>query len=425
MKIFRDGLFRTSLPVFLPLLVPFFLTISGCSLFIDTTGTLWTNEAEIAAYIEQYNAQQEEYRIEVEYKPAPAEALRKGSEHPDMIICERIVSREVFELLNPLDSLFEKELLDPSLFYPGFFELGTGEEGEHYLLPVSFSIPAMMFKPSNMEGPLDNFFISFREIREQSSTFDKREEDGEITHLGFSPDWDIDFLYLTTVLFGTNYRETSAGELAWNNSKLTESIHFIRDWIGTTDEEKAAVNQFNDKYMYDPDYKLINNDRILCSYTDIKDYLLIPQEKRTNLDFRWIAKENQIHVSDDLLFFGIPKKGRSKKVVESFVVWFFNESTQRKLMETALLKRMRSFGIAKGFSAIPEVNERHFQRYYPDLIGHIPTQQYLRFPTPLPLDWPEIKEEVLKPWLQQTVHRPETESFGERLNTWLLQKPRN
>ncbi len=405
----------------LSLLFGLCLSLSGCFFLPDTTGTLWTNQAEIAAYIELYNAQQEEYRIEVEYKDSPANDLLETNEHPDMIICERIVSRTTFDQLTPLGPFFEKELIDPSIFYPNFLKVGQEEE-DLFLLPVSFTIPAVLYKPSNIEVPLDNFFVSFQKMREIGDAFDTKKEE-RFTAIGFSPHWDINFMYLTTLLFGTDYRETSSGELAWNNQKLEESVAYIREWIGDTAEERRAVTEFTTKYMYDPDYKLINNDRVLFAYTTITDFLLIPQEKRTNLDFRWIARENRIQVMDDMLFFAIPKKGRRRKVVESFMVWFFNESTQRRLLETAQLTRMGGFGIAEGFSSITEVNERHFQRYYPELSGHIPTQQYLRFPKPLPIDWPHIKNDVLKPWLTETVRSPKYRDFGDSINAWMLQRP--
>lgn len=403
-------------------IIGFGLLFLSCSLFEDTTIILWTNHPEIAAYIEVFNAEQTEYNIEIAYKASPAQSLLNHTEHPDLIIGEGLASRTVIEHLKPLDYLMEEQLIDKQMFYQDLFNIGYREQIP-YLLPISFTVPVLVFKPDNISRQLDDFFISFRDIKTMGGEFNRTDET-EFTRLGFSPEWDAQFLYLTTCLLGSDFRETYSGELAWNDQKLQESIAFIQQWITTVNQSRDMVAEFTDKYMYDPAYKLINNDRILFSYIQsINEFQQISSEKRESLSFRLIAKENSIRVKDDMLFLGVPKKSNNKTVTNEFITWFFNPTTQEKLMELTEYKRIRTFGIGDGFSSIVEVNERYYPRFYPFLSGHIPQERYLTFPSPLPPDWPEIKSQVLLPWLLERVQDQTDDTFSDRLRLWLMQRP--
>ena len=395
--------------------------LTSCSFFQGNTATLWTNKAEIVAYIEVYNADRENNKIEVTYKPQPSIALMNEEHHPDMIVDTQLDSVSVFQDLSSLNKLFEDELLSEDIFYSGLLELGNYEETQ-YLLPVSFSIPTLMFNTVNIPGELNNFFITIEELKTYGGEFNTIEDESFIT-MGFSPDWSRDFLMLTTSLFGAEFRETAAGRLAWNKQKLEEAVTYNRDWIAEVNTSQELVTQFSEKYMYDPDYKLLNNGRILFSFTELQNYLQIPQEKRENLGFRWLAKGEKIRVRDDILFFGVAKKSKNRAVVDDFISWFFSLKTQQKLLEMSQFKRMRSFGISNGFSSLYEVNERIFPQFYPNLSGHVSPEEFLTYPHRLPIIWPEIKDQVLESWLLQSVREETGADFEEELETWMRQRP--
>ncbi len=394
---------------------------SSCSLFQGTTATLWTNKAEIVAYIEVYNTEREHNKIEVTYNPQPAIALMKEENPPDMIVDAQLDSVAVFEHLSSLNKLFEEELLFEDIFYSGLLDLGRYDE-HRYLLPVSFSIPTLMFNTENVPGELNNFFITIEELKTYGGQFNVI-EDETFVKMGFSPDWSSEFLMLTASLLGAEFRETAAGRLAWNRQKLEEAVTYNREWIAEVNKSQELVTQFSQKYLYDPDYTLLDSGRTLFSFTELHDFLQIPQEKRENLGFRWLAKGEKIRVEDDILFFGVTKKSKNREVVNDFIRWFFSTATQQKLLETAQFKRMRSFGIANGFSSLYEVNERIFPQFYPLVSGHIPPEEFLIYPRRVPVMWSEIRKQVLGPWLLRSVRGSTADGFESELETWMRQRP--
>ena len=175
--------------------------------------------------------------------------------------------------------------------------------------------------------------------------------------------------------------------------------------------------------FYDPPYKLLGTERILFSYTNLVDFMAIQKKKRADLEFHYIGEENRIPVLDDIVFAGIPKKARNRNAARAFIIWFFQPETQLLCMETARFKRMRTFGIAEGFSPFYKINEQNFPQFYPELGGHIPPPEFLKFPEPLPLEWHTIKNEVLKPYLtREAGHTGSIESFDTLLQKWMIQQ---
>jgi len=73
-----------------------------------------------------------------------------------------------------------------------------------------------------------------------------------------------------------------------------------------------------------------------------------------------------------------------------------------------------SFGIAGGFSAIREVTEKVFPLYYAALKDHAPPAEKIGAPTVLPVEWPELKSDVIGPWLRETLAREGATKNGDR-----------
>jgi hypothetical protein len=395
---------------------------SSCSLFEKTTAVLWTNRPEIAAYVEVFNAEQEKYKIEVSFRQNPAKSLLEEQSPPDIVLGSRLTSSLLRERFQPLDSLLDKELLDPSIFYPRLLAYGKVEE-EQILLPVSFSIPVVLFRPDAIPAETDGFSITLDKMKELSAEFTAR--GGEANgRMGFVTYWEPEFLYAATTLLGARYRETEGGQLAWNNTDLTRGVQELMDWSVSNNGGLESEKRFTERYLYNPGYKLINSRTILFYFMELQDYLTIPDDKRETLDFRWLSDGEGILISEDILFAGIPRGAKGRNVARQFLAWFFTEETQEKLLEAARFKRTRSFGIAQGFSSLVWINEREIPQYYPDLLGHIPPVDRIDFPPPLPIDWTEMKHEVLLPWLEETVvSGRERGSLDGRLQTWLLQRP--
>ncbi len=396
------------------------LMFASCSLFPEKTATLWTNRPEFAFYAEIFNAEQNEYRIEIEYREYPGKAMEGAETVPDLVIGENLRSVSIIKYFESLEGFIKRSGLPLQNIYPALYETCL-QEGNPVLLPVSFNLPALMFK-ENGSADLDSFFLSLESIMEQSKKFNAQST-RDFAVMGFSPRWEPEILYIKTLLLGVDFHETSQGQLAWNEQRLRDTVDYIRTWIRDVNGGPEKEQEFTDKFLYDPGYKLISSGRIGFYYTTLRDFFGIPVEKRNEIDYRWIAKEGKIPVLEDILYMGIPKQARNKRAAQAFISWFLSEETQEKIMEQVQERRLRLFGIAEGFSSLQHINEQIFPRFYPDLVGHIPPAEYLKIPGSLPPEWKKMKEEVLLPWLIREASGTGTgESLDRDLKTWILQK---
>jgi hypothetical protein len=240
--------------------------------------------------------------------------------------------------------------------------------------------------------------------------------------MGFSPSWDDDFLFVSAALFGASFRE--AAPLEWDEVALERALAYIEAWIRESNTGIQAEDDFTFKYFYDPPAKLAANGRILFFYMSSSDLFTLPQERRANLDFRWIAGEETIPISEDMAYLGIYRHTRAKKAAEAFMGWFFREDTQRLFLEEAKDKRVNEtrFGIANGFSALRTVTEQVFPQFYPSLLGRMPPGSFLSPPNILPRSWTAMKEQVILPYLHDRIRsgaRPDVRSLDRRLRDWM------
>jgi ABC-type glycerol-3-phosphate transport system substrate-binding protein len=386
----------------------------------STVAVLWTDRPEFALYAEYFNAGQDVYKIETRYFESPSQKLTEnGGARPDIVAGSWLKSVSTRSLFRPLDSLFKKDRLSGDSFYQRLLDLGN-IDGKQYLLPVSFNIPALVFA-RDTAGQLSNpFTLTLEEIKTLGKAFNV-ENGGGYSRMGFSPAWDDDFLFVGAVLFGASFREASP--LEWDNAALERALSYIESWISDSNTGIAAEDDFAFKYFYDPPSKLAINGRILFFYMSSADLFTLPQERRSHLDFRWIAAEETIPISEDMVYFGIYRHTKATKAAEAFMLWFFREDTQRLFLEAAKDKRLNEtrFGIANGFSALRTVTEHIFPQFYPILLGHMPPGSFLSPPNILPRNWMAMKEQVILPYLHDRIrsgNRPEIRSLDRRLREW-------
>jgi hypothetical protein len=239
--------------------------------------------------------------------------------------------------------------------------------------------------------------------------------------MGFSPAWDDEVLLVSAALFGASFQEASP--LEWDDEALEQAIAYIKSWVEEANTGIQAEEDFTFKYFYDPPPKLAVNERILFFYTSSSDFFTLPQERRSGLDFRWIAGEETIPILEDMVYFGIYRQTRARKAAEAFLRWFFQEDTQRFFLEAARDKRMNEtrFGVAGGFSALRTVTEQVFPQFYPGLLGHMPPGSFLSPPNILPQNWMAMKEQVIFPYLHDRLRsnsRSDVRSLDQRLREW-------
>jgi ABC-type glycerol-3-phosphate transport system substrate-binding protein len=404
---------------FLAAAFPVLLFTAACSGGGGNAAVLWTDKPEFAFYAEMFNAGQDRYKVEVHYFESPAQLLTETRDFPDIAAASWLKSASTRALFRPLDDLFRKETISESSFYPKLLALGN-IENKQYLLPVSFNIPALIFARTYGQTPSNPFTIDMAEIMERGKAFNE-ESSGVYTRMGFSPSWDDEFLFITAALFNTGFREASP--IAWDPLALERAIIRIQQWITHANTSIQAEDDFAFKYLYDPPEKLVSEGRILFSYMDSQKFFTQAEEHRANLDFRWIAEKEVIPLDEGSVYLGILKKGRAKKAAVAFTQWFFQEDTQRMLLESSKERRLMetSFGIGGGFSGLRTVTEQIFPRFYPSLLGHMPPESFLSPPAILPRNWMSVKERVILPYLHDRIRgqsHEEIRSLERRITDW-------
>lgn len=409
-------------------ILPFLLS---CGFFEDKTAVLWTDRPEFALYAEYFNAAQDRYKIETQYFASPAQKLTgNGGVYPDLVAGAWLKSVSTRVLFRPLDYLFKSKRLSRLSFYSHLLDLGK-LEGKQYLLPVSFNIPALVFSRNNSYLLGDSFTVTLEEIKELGKAYNV-ETNGTYSRMGFSPSWSNEFLFIVATLFNASFRE--ATPLAWDTEALENAMIYVRNWIGEVNGGIRAEDDFVFKYFYAPPSNLAVSGRILFTYMDSSEFFTLTQEKRANLDFRWIAQGAAIPgdgspgaaipLAEETVYLGICKRGKASKAATAFAQWFFSEDTQRYLLEASRDKRLNEtlFGIGNGFSALKTVTEHVFPQFYPSLLGHMPPEDFLSPPSILPRSWIAVKERVILPYLHDRIrhdNRDDIRSLERRLTDWV------
>jgi ABC-type glycerol-3-phosphate transport system substrate-binding protein len=401
-----------------PLIILVFAGFSSCFLRTEKRLILWTDCPEFALYAEYFNTAQDKYKVEVRYFESTAQKLTEAGEYPDIAAASWLRNTSIRAYFRSLESTMSKNGIQKSSFYPRLLSLGN-VDGRQYLLPVSFNIPAIVFVRDFNQNSSNPFVIEMGEIKERGKTFNTA-AGGVYTRMGFSPSANDEFLFAAVNLFGASFREASP--IAWDSHALEQGLSWLRSWIAGSNTGIQAEDDFAFKYFYDPPDKLLNSGRILYSYMDSSHFFTLPEERRMNLDFSWIAAAEKIPLDEGNVFYGIHKKTRAFKAAKAFTRWFFSAETQRLLLEAGKSKRItKSFGIAGGFSAMKTVTEQVFPHFYPDLLGRIPPENYLSPGNILPRNWMTIKRRVILPYLKERIRhesREEVRPLEKRINDW-------
>jgi hypothetical protein len=408
------------LPAFVIL---FFLTFfTACQSRKSPIAVIWTNQAEFASYTELFNKSQSKYRIVVEYRENPAEALIGEAKTPDIVVGPWLKGEKARSRLIPVEYLFNELRINSGQFYPQLLDLGN-IQGNQFLLPVSFNLPALIFSQDKQHLITNDFSLSLDQVQTLSREFNVQKK-GVYSRMAFSPRWDNEFLYLSTMLFDVKFEE-SPKILKWNQNALAETIKYLRTWTKAINTSTTAEDDFKFKYLYNPPYKLVTAGKNLFSYISSEDLFVIPRDKIQNIDFRWINRNNRTPVNDGITYMGICRNAPNLDAAEAFMIWFFNENSQKELLERSrsMGVMQQSFGIAGGFSSIKSVNEKTFPLFYPALLGHVPPADSLSVPRILPNNWETLKTNIVLPYLIQAVSAPEgqentVKSIADRLADW-------
>jgi hypothetical protein len=402
------------------------ILLSACGAGKATRAVMLTDIPEMTQYVEVFNAENPSVNLEVRYSANLAKVLRAEKEKPALVVGKWLKSSKIRYQFRSLDRLCAEQRLDSSVFYKSLLSDGRAE-GRQVLLPVSFNLPAVIFLADNRGQVAGGAMISAEDIRRVASAYNEK-KDGELARIGFSPRWDLDFLYVLSRLNGAAFREGKP--LAWNQSGLEATLNAAREWA-IDNGNFQTEDDYQYKYLQAPSSQIIAERRAFFAYEDSRALFTLPEEKRSALDFRWLSQADQIPVCDDAIYLGACRQARGERVADIFVAWFFSEATQKRLLAQAKEFRTAeiSFGIADGFSAMKSVNERDFPALYPSLMGHLPPEETLLPPPTLSQSWPELRTNFVEPLLHDLCSQPAEKApssaaeIQKRLALWLKENP--
>ena len=381
---------------------------------------IWTDRTDFVSYCEVFNNSQNKYKVIVEYKENPAQAIINADIQPDIVIGSWLKGRAARVHFSKINNLFGEDKIHRDDFYPELLNLGN-ISGSQYLMPVSVNLPMIIFSAANKLPVKNDFTLSLEEIKELSAAFNKT-AGGVYSKMGFSPRWEDDFLYMTAKGFYASFEEDEHF-FSWDDKALRSAVEYLRAWSRDVNTSAEAEDEFKFKYLYDSPFTTINGGRCLFYYVSSKELFSIPRSKLENIDFRWLSYNEKTPLKDDILYAGICSKAKNRKAAEAFFVWFYREETQNRLLERAYKMNLMisGFGLAGGFSAIRPVTEKLFPHYYPLLLRHLPQTSTIYAPHILPSDWLKLKTEIVIPYLKEVCSlKAETPipSLNKKITDW-------
>ncbi len=396
--------------------VPFLLLVAACS---PPRVELWTDVSELAPVVEIYNASQDERVVELLFEPNIRNELRLAEQPPDLVISSYIEDERSSALFQPLDGMLNRRL-NRAAFYVDL--LASGRRNNRQLfLPLSFHLPLVYYAEQIFRADTSPI-ITPEEMIARAETFN-RGTGSRWTHLAYSPTWNSEFLYHYVRAVGVEFVESESGTPTWDEQVLGEALESARAWISEANGSLALDREFVDRYLYAPELRLVREGRIAYGFSTSETFFSISDARRSGLQFRWLGRDDEIPVMENVVYAGIPQGATNVPGAHDFLAFVFNRENQVLLLEDGLRKEIDTFGLAGGFSSLWEITERHFERFYPELAGRIPSDQMLRFPPASPRHWGSLKRGVVIPRLNAEVNeRPQSRTLRGQIDSWLLQQ---
>ena len=355
----------------------------------------------MVAYVEYFNVLDYPTKIELVYVRYPAKKLLRGEEAPDLIFSSWLDSPEMSGMLISIDSLFRDELINPKDFFPKLLERGRVED-KQITLPFSFNLPAMVYRSDRTKGNLNQFVIEMEELVEWNIQTTKKENE-KFSNIAFSPNWDMNFVYLVADSLGANFSSDSNGSINFDKEAIKLAVTTINSWISEIAETIKHDQDFQNTYFHKPMYELLFDERIGIYFSDIAAFALIPQHKRVKLDFRWLDLNGYVPVLSDYRSFAIPEGSNNVLGAKNFISWIYQSDVQEELFEIAIKKRIRVFGLTGGIPVLQSVSQRILPQYHDFLIGRLLRSKDLILPSRVSVDWEQITEQVIYPWLRGAI----------------------
>lgn len=382
---------------------------------------IWTDCSEFAQYVELFNKTHKKDSAVIMYKENPAQSLPPAKDElpPDIVVGSWLKNESTQKNFKSLDYLFDRKRLTSDIFYTQLLESGKIRKSQ-YLLPVSYNLPALIFSKDNEKLIAYNYTISLEDIRQTSALYNQKNKKDAFTRIGFSPLSNDDFIYLYAKLKNADFNSIK-GNITWNQENLDKSVSELKEWITTDNKSPEVEKDFVYKYLAMPYYRQVNSGRTLFAYTTSDNLMKISKNHDYNIDFRWIAEENQLPLEDTFTMMGIYSKARNQVGASEFITWFFQSDNQNDILKRKADFNLDTelFGIAGGFSAVRDVTEHILPIYYNQLLTNLPPANILSAPSMLPPKWISYKTSVIKAYMNAAIEsQDETLSILDFEKEW-------
>ena len=403
-----------------PLIV---VSIVSCSKHTETRLTVWTSCTEFAPYAEFFNSIHDTKKVLLTYKSNLADELSLlRTEIPDVIIAPNLRTNKTVRYFRPLDTVFDRENITPSIFYPQLLEAGNIRHAQ-YLLPVSFNLPAVIFAKKNSGSIENDYILSLEQIRTIGAAFNTQQKNGRYSRIGFAPLSNDDFLYFAAKAKGVKFRESKTS-FTWNEKTLDDVVLFLQNWTKESNGSSLTEQDFIYKYLFTSSYKQVMSDRTLFAYITSDQLFQLSTEQSATIDYRWIYEDNKIPVEDSFVMLGIPRRSKHPDAAYDFINWFLNADTQQAILEYNEKQHLDTnfFGIAGGFSSIKSVNEHILPLHNTRLLANTPPTDMLAMPENLPANWDSMKKQIVLPFLKDKVantDETEIDALDVRIAEWI------
>ncbi len=401
--------------------------LAACTLFFFSCReesqeriVIWTSCAEFAQYTELFNSTHPGSNAVIVYKENPAQELPPAKDElpPDIVIGSWLRTDKTHKQFKSLDYLFDRQTISSSMFYTQLLDAGKVRKNQ-YLLPVSFNLPAVIFANYNSDYIKENYTLTLDQIKAAGLSYNEKDKKDSFSRIGFLPSANDDFLYLTTKLYGVDFREEK-GQITWSDLRLRNAVSYDRDWINNTNGSAQDEQDFAYKYLFMPDYRQVTSGRTLLAYTTSNKMFGYMKGQELNIDYRWIKGDGFIPIEDSFLMTGIYAKASNEQGATEFLSWFFDSETQKAILERKIAMELNSemFGIADGFSALRDITEHILPIYYNQLLTNLPPAQLLRVPQKLPARWDSYKSVVVEPYLNAAITTDAKVSISDYEAEW-------
>lgn len=391
---------RVRAAAFLSALLALCFLLGACSRGREDPVIIWSDRAELASYIELFNASHDIKAVLV-YKDGLSRSLPpvRDEQIPDLLIGSWLKAASLKKNFAPIEKFFSQNKLARTDFYTKLLNYGSFG-GTQYLLPVSFNLPAVVFDEGNVSYIMNSHILTLDQIRLADREFSSRDDKGVYHTMGFAPSWDAEFLYLAAKALGASFAE-GGSTFSYNRDAINFTVRYLNGWTQDNHTSSAAEQDFKFSYLYKPESEWLSVGRSLFTYMNSRDFYTMRRDSDSNLSFRWVSNGTGIMIEDDMVCMGLYKKARNPNKAEVFIEWFFREDTQKALMERYrdMALDTQEFGIAGGFSSIKSVNATLFPVFYHDLLGNMPLEDQLILPESLPARYDLYKERIIIPFL--------------------------